>query len=95
MKQKLKFVLIPFEDIEEFKAKVNSIFEKVCIHESEKNETLGDFITEKEAKAILSKGTTWFWNRRKSNELIGKKAGNTWYYQRSEIIKYIENGKSE
>jgi hypothetical protein len=65
--------------------------------QSQKNDGkgLGDFITEKEAMKLLDKGATWFWNKRQSGELTGKKAGNSWYYKQSDILKFIENGKSQ
>lgn len=88
-----KYVIVPFERMEELMQKVDKISNAMMNGTHDKG-SLGEFVTEKEAKAALSKGTTWFWNKRKAGELKGRKAGNQWYYKKSEILKLIENGRS-
>lgn len=86
-----KFVIVPYERMDELLQKVDKLSEALMNAKQDKG-ALGEFITEKEAKELLSKGTTWFWNKRQSGELVGRKAGNQWYYKKSEILKFIENG---
>ena len=87
-----QFAFVPYDKMEELLQKINTISDAVMNNKPERG-GLGDYITEKEAKVILSKGTTWFWNKRQSGELTGRKAGNNWYYKRSDILMFIENGK--
>lgn len=87
-----QFVIVSFDKMDELLQKINTISDAVMNNKPERG-GLGDIITEKEAKEMLSKGTTWFWNKRQSGELTGRKAGNNWYYKRSDIFKFIENGK--
>ncbi len=92
MKEDLtKFVIVPYDRMEELMQKVDKLTEAHTNSNHDKD-VLGEYITEKEAKELLSKGTTWFWNKRQSSELVGRKAGNQWYYRKSEILKFIENG---
>lgn len=89
-----KFVIVPYQKMDEILEKVNRISEALLQGHQEVSGTIGEFISEQEAKALLSKGTTWFWNKRKAGDLKGRKAGNQWYYKKSDIIEFIENGKS-
>lgn len=89
-----KFVIVPYDRMEELLQRLGSI-EKSLQQNKSNSGGLGDYISEHEAKKILGKQTTWFWNKRKSGELIARKAGNTWYYKQNDILKFIENGKSE
>lgn len=87
-----KFAIIPYEKLDELFNKVDMLTQNMKNTHSD-SKGLGDYISEKEAKELLQKGTTWFWNKRQSKELSAKKAGNTLYYKRSDILKFIENGK--
>lgn len=87
-----KFVIVPYDKMDELMQKVDKLCETSCNSKHDKG-VLDGYVTEKEAKELLSKGTTWFYNKRISGELVGSKAGNQWYYQKSEIIKFIENGR--
>lgn len=87
-----KFAIVPYEKMDELFEKVERLNEAISMVKTDKG-VLGDYITEQEAKQLLSKATTWFWNKRQSEELVGRKAGNKWYYKRSDILKFIENGK--
>lgn len=87
-----KFVIVPYDKLDELLHKVDVLTESLSCMKTDKG-ALGDYISEKEAKELLSKATTWFWNKRQSGELLGRKAGNKWYYKRNDILKFIENGK--
>lgn len=86
-----KFVIVPYDKLDELLHKVETLNESIASMKMDKG-VLGDYISEKEAREILSKATTWFWNKRQSGELTGRKAGNKWYYKRNDILKFIENG---
>jgi hypothetical protein len=58
-----------------------------------KVDTIGDYITEKEAKIILGRNTTWFWNLRKNGQLQYSKIGNKVFYSKANILKFIEGKK--
>lgn len=95
MNNSIKLITVPDDVWEQMVSKVNAMHEILLNKKENTKGSVGEYISEKEAKTLLSRGTTWFWNKRQSGELVGKKAGGTWYYKRSEIINYIENGKSE
>ena len=54
--------------------------------------SLGDYISEKEAMKLLGKKTTWFWNMRKKG-LESSKVGGTNYYNKNDILKLLESNK--
>ena len=47
--------------------------------------TTNGFVTEKQAKKILSKSTTWFWEMRTNGKLPYKKLGATVYYKLDDV----------
>ena len=51
---------------------------------------LNDFVSEFDAKKILSRGTTWFWNLRK-NGLPYTKVGAQVYYKKNDLYAYIDS----
>lgn len=89
-----RLAIVPYEKLDELLEKVDRLNEALLSTRNQDKGALGDFIPEKDAKELLSKGTTWFWNKRQSGELTGRKAGNQWYYRKSDILKMIENGKA-
>lgn len=89
-----KYVIIPYPAMDELMKRLGKI-EKMLEDSKSRDGPLGNYITEKDAMKLLDKGTTWFWNQRKAGTLKGKKAGNCWYYQYSDIILFIDNGKTD
>lgn len=55
--------------------------------------TQNDFIIEKEAREILHKKTTWFWQMRKNGVLPFRKIGKSIYYSKKEINQLLETSK--
>ncbi len=53
------------------------------------NQPDDDYITEDDAKKMYPRGTTWFWNKRKSGELQFYKLGQTVYYKRADLLNLI------
>ena len=80
--------------------KINEILEKLKIIETKlerkfekqtekKLESVDDFIPEREAKKLLTRGTTWFWEQRK-NGLPFSKLGAEVYYKKSDLLKLLK-----
>ncbi|MBI9068489.1 MAG: helix-turn-helix domain-containing protein [Salinivirgaceae bacterium] len=92
MNKQTIFMMIPQQDIEEMRSVLKDIQVKLQNGKTKQNIVLGDFISEKEARELINRKTTWFWQKRKSGELTGKKAGNQWFYKREDIIRFIERG---
>ena len=55
---------------------------------------LGDYISEPEAKKLLGRKTTWFWNMRQSGQLPFSKIGGTNYYSRQDLLKLLKDNHS-
>ncbi len=91
MKTQQVFLLVPQEEVEEIRNTLRDIKGQLLANKSKVKE-LGDYISEKEAQELLNRKTTWFWQKRKSGELSGKKAGNQWFYLKEEIIRFIDSG---
>ena len=90
--EKRTFYLIPKEALDDIIRAVKDltgIQERLKSGDDEK--TLGDYLPENKAMELLDRGKTWFWNKRKSGELLGKKAAGRWYYKKTDITKYIND----
>lgn len=84
--------LLPLDVVEELRDLAKDI--KVLLpklQNSPSTNLLGEWIAEEDAKKLLGRKTTWFFNKRKSRELQGKKKGNKWWYRVSDIKNFIEN----
>ena len=57
--------------------------------------SIDDYVSELEAKKLLGRGTTWFWERRRSGELPYTKLGGQVFYLMKDLIKYLEERSSE
>lgn len=83
------FVMIPSQIWEGILSEIKEI--KTYIKNNKGEEGLGDYITEDEAKKLLSRKTTWFWGMRKDGNLKFSKVGNRIYYLKHDIINLIVN----
>ena len=70
--------------------KLNDIDDKL-----EKPKSFDDYVSELEAKKLLGRGTTWFWERRRSGELPYTKLGGQVYYLKIDLVKYLEERSSK
>ena len=52
-----------------------------------------NYITEKQAREIFQRQTTWFWQMRKEGKLPFSKIGKTIYYSKADIKDLFEKGK--
>ena len=57
--------------------------------------SIDDYVSDLEAKKLLGRGTTWFWERRRAGELPYTKLGGQVYYLKSDMIKYLEDRSSK
>ena len=60
-----------------------------------KPRSIDDYVSELEAKQLLGRGTTWFWERRRSGELPYTRLGVQVYYLRKDLVKYLEDRSSK
>jgi len=76
------FYLIPKEAFDELIQAVKDLRQMQAeIERGADSSALGDYIPEDRAMEMLKRGKTWFFNKRKSGELPGKKAAGRWYYR--------------
>jgi hypothetical protein len=70
--------------------KIISKLSKIERHRDKESEkSLSDFISESQAKKLLTRGTTWFWNLRKEG-FPSTKLGGENYYDKKDLIAYFE-----
>lgn len=77
--------------IEETQQKILSLLRKDTATET----AIGDYISEAEAKKLLGRKTTWFWQMRNSGRLPFSKVGNKVFYQKNDIVTLLENNRKE
>ncbi len=77
MKNKIDFIQIlkKLEDIEK---------------RLEKPLAVDDYVSERDARKMLKRGTTWFWEKRNQG-LPSFKLGGEVYYMRSDLLTLIQN----
>ncbi len=86
------FVMIPSSIWEGIINDLKEIKDFVKIKDSEVG--LSGYVTEDEAKKMLGRKTTWFWNLRKSGKLTFSKIGSKIYYNKLEIAKLLNESIS-
>lgn len=87
-------VVIPLQKLDELIEKQNEILGLLNNPVSnQKKEVHPDYVTELEAKKMLGKGSTWFWQQRQSGKLPFSKVGRTIYYLVSDIQSLIQLAK--
>ena len=57
--------------------------------------SIDDYVSELEAKKLLLRGTTWFWERRRAGELPYTKLGCQVFYLMKDLVKYLEDRSSK
>lgn len=83
------FSMVPESVLNELIKKQDQILQLL----TNKTESLSEYITEEEAKSIINRGSTWFWNQRKAGFLDYRKVGQTVYYKRESIINIVTGNK--
>jgi hypothetical protein len=85
---KNSFVMIDEATIIEIKDSLAEI--KASIQVKPEN----DYITEKQAREIFQRQSTWFWQMRKEGKLPFSKIGKTIYYSKTDIKKLFLQAKT-
>lgn len=62
---------------------------------ADQKKSIGDYISESDAKKMLGRNTTWFWNLRKTGKLPFTKVGNKVFYTKTDIFRFLEGNKRE
>lgn len=88
MKQMLS--IVPDSFLEKLNEKQDQIIKLLKTNESVSQ---NEFLTEKEARELLQKKSTWFWQMRKNGVLPFRKIGKSIYYSKKEIIQLLETSK--
>lgn len=72
--------------------KMNQILKKLedIDKKIEKPLTVDDYVSERDAKKMLKRGTTWFWEKRKQG-LPFFKLGAEVYYKISDLLTLFQN----
>ena len=72
--------------------KINQILKKLedIDKKIEKPLTVDDYVSERDAKKMLQRGTTWFWEKRNQG-LPWFKLGAEVYYKRSDLLSLFQN----
>lgn len=82
--------LVPVAWLKQLEEKMDSI---ICLHQEPESRALGGWISEEEAKKLLGRETTWFWQKRKVGELRYTKAGNKIFYEMDDLKTFLERNK--
>ena len=89
-----KYFIVPknwLQNISENQEQILSLLENKVASE---NNGIGDYISESEAKKLVGRKTTWFWNMRSSGRLAGYKLGGKTFYLKEDIINLINKHHS-
>ncbi len=90
-------VLIPEKELKSLLSNQTKILRLLEDLSTQKSQSTSNFkyITEEEAKNILGKKSTWFWQQRTQGKFSYSKVGNTIFYKRSEIEKIFDDNFHE
>ena len=90
MEKNPTFMMVPNDLLDEIVQLLKELKQSLPGFKPESQVFLGDWVPEPEAKRILGRKTTWFYNMRKSGELLGNKRGGQWWYHKNELLQFIE-----
>jgi hypothetical protein len=89
-----KYFIVPnnwLQTISEKQQQILSLLENKVASE---HNGIGGYISESEAKKLLGRKTTWFWNMRSSGRLAFSKVGGKTFYMKQDIINLLEKHHS-
>lgn len=92
--EQTNLVLVPVQMLDEIKQLINEL-KSLHTREADKSEVLGDFISEREARKLLGRRTTWFYEQRRSGKLPFSKVGSKVFYQIKDIHSLISKNHDE
>ena len=87
---KESILLIPEEFMKQISDKQDRI---LALLDAKKDNSTADIITEKEAKEIFKKKSTWFWQMRNTGVLPFSKIGKSIFYSVNDLKAVLENSK--
>jgi len=88
---KESILIIPEEFMKQISEKQDRIIELLS---DQKTKSPNGFITEKEAKEMFKRKSTWFWQMRKAGILPFSKIGKSIYYSINDLNMVLENAKT-
>ena len=77
-------VMVPLSLLNTIDRKQDKLL-KLLKSENSNAPALKEYLSEEEARTMLKKGKTWFFNMRSEGKLTGLKVGGTRYYKLTEI----------
>ncbi len=80
------------ERLEASQAKILSLLES---GQTTSNTSIGDYISEQEAKKLIGRKSTWFWQMRTKGLLAYTTVGNKVYYARQDILALLDKNRKE
>ncbi len=83
-------VLVPVQLVDEIKQLLSEIRGKQN-SDTKTDSILGEFISEKEARKLLGRKTTWFYEQRRSGRLPYSKVGSKVFYRTKDIYALISD----
>lgn len=81
--------ILKIEGLDEINKKLDAIMKALPV--AEKVNALTEYIPEAQARKILNKSTSWFWNQRKACKLKSHKVGGTRYYHIDDLEEFIKH----
>jgi hypothetical protein len=90
IQEQTNLVLVPVQLVDEIKQLLNELKSNKN-ESSEKPQVLGEFIAEKDARKLLGRKTTWFYEQRRSGRLPYSKVGSKVYYKRDDLFNLLTN----
>ncbi len=86
------FFIIPKKEFQKINEALSLILEKVSTQPGSKISQHSEYVEEKDAKEIIKKKATWFWQMRTSGKLQFSKVGHKNYYKLSDLKKILDDG---
>lgn len=86
-----EFIIVPKQQLDEILKNQSEILKKLNQLSTSEKKVSKKYISENEAKEILGKGTTWFWQQRTNGVLPYSKVGNQIFYKLEDIEKLFED----
>jgi len=90
IEERSNLVLVPIQMLDEIKQLIFDL-KSQKLTSSNNSEVLGEFISEKEARKLLDRKTTWFYEQRRSGRLPFSKVGSKVYYKREDLFNLLTN----
>jgi hypothetical protein len=90
LQEQTNLVLVPAQLVDEIKQLLNELKLNQST-QKEVNNSLGEFISEKEARKLLDRKATWFYEQRRSGRLPYSKVGSKVYYKRQNLFNLLKN----